>query len=149
GWVGTQIGAIEREASELVVRAGLAATPYLLRLEDWQSASAALQRALIRDHSPGTVRTLVSYLQRIWEATSDPEVEAILGRALRWIDPDKAEEHLRRCLGTALERDDYVLASITSTSLANLLRGRGRLRQALTFADRAVDYTRAAGLGAW
>ena len=56
----------------LVVRAGLAAAPYLLRRGDWDTASILLEHAAMRDESPGTVQAVLPSLRRIAAATGTP-----------------------------------------------------------------------------
>ena len=41
-------------SSHLVVKAGLSAAPYLLRLDQWRQAGDLLEQALIRDHTTAT-----------------------------------------------------------------------------------------------
>lgn len=151
-WDTVQGAAIQREGGEtswLVVHAGLAAAPYLLRLRQWHPAAAMIEQAMHRDGSPATIRTVIPLLRRIADTTAEPEYEGILARALATIDPDEAEQRLRHALHTALTRDDYRLASVFAGELIDLLRRRGRLPEALTLTDQAAGYTRRAGLGPW
>src|SRR5262249_40991291 len=148
-WAGVQRAAIQREggeAGQLVVHAGLAAAPYLLRRSDWRTASTLLERATFRDKSPATIRAVIPLLRRITHATSNPTDERLLGKALRRVDPDEAEQHLRNALHTALAHDNYPTASAAAGDLVNLLRDTGRLQDALALADQKPDYTRRAGL---
>jgi len=49
-----------QDTSQLVVWAGLAAAPYLLRRRDWTTAASFLDQARIRDHrSPATAQALL------------------------------------------------------------------------------------------
>ncbi len=67
--------------------AGLAAAPYLLRRHDWDTASTLLEHAIVRDGSPGVIQAALPALRRIAAATQAPKDSAILGRALRTVDP--------------------------------------------------------------
>ncbi|UQU63604.1 CHAT domain-containing protein [Couchioplanes caeruleus] len=151
-WRTVQRWAIEREAGEdsgLVVSAGLAAAPYLLRLQEWDQASTAIDIALRRDTSPAVARTAITYLDTIAAATGAPDDEAVLGRALRTVDPDAGEARLRHALQVAVTDENYRLASGIAGEVVNALRGKGRLQQALDLATRKAEYTALAGLGPW
>jgi tetratricopeptide (TPR) repeat protein len=151
-WVAVSEQARDREGGEdtgLVVRAGLAAAPYLLRRRDWDTAATLLEHAIQRDRSPGTVQAALPSLRRIAAATGTAVDQAVLARALRTVDPAQAEHLLRGALETAAGNGDYRAASVCAGSLANLLRDSGRLREALDVLTVQADYTRRAGLGPW
>jgi tetratricopeptide (TPR) repeat protein len=137
------------EDSGLVVRAGLAATPYLLRCGGWDVAGVLLEEAITRDESPGTVQEALSALRRIATAAGTPETSAMLARALMRVDPGEAERLLRVSLDAATDAGHHRLASATAGHLVILLRRAGRLREALEVAEQQVDYTQQAGLGPW
>jgi tetratricopeptide (TPR) repeat protein len=139
----------EGEDSSLVVRAGLAAVPYLLRRGVWHAASSLLQYAVRRDESPGTLQAALPPLRRIAAATGAPEDIGLLASVLRAVDPDEAERLLRTALETAAADGDYRTASAIAMNLVNLLRDAGRLRQALTVSEQGAQYTVQAGLGPW
>ena len=61
------------EAGQVIVRAGLAAAPYLLRLQEWDTAGALLDQALRRDESPATIQAALPALRAIADATQAPE----------------------------------------------------------------------------
>ena len=133
-WRTVQRWAIERDAgedSDLVVRSGLAAAPYLLRLNEWDLASTGIDTALMRDSSPATARTAITYLDTIAAATGAPDDEAVLGRALLIVDPDAGGARLRHALDAAVAGQDYRLASGIAGKLVDALRDKGRLREAL------------------
>ena len=151
-WRAVAYQASEREGGEdsgLVVRAGLAAAPYLLRRGDWDTAGALLEHAVIRDRSPGTVQAVLPALRRIAAATGTPADTGVLARALRSVDPGEAERLLRGALDAAVGAGDYRAASAAAGDLVNLLRDAGRLGEALEVAGQKADYTRRAGLGPW
>ncbi len=139
-----------QDTGQLVIRAGLAAAPYLLRRHDWDTASRLLEQALTRDpYSPVTAQTVIPSLRCIAEATGEPKDLSVLAAALRRVDPSEAEILLRRACDQATTGGDHYLAAAAVGHLANLLRDQGRLRDALILTDQQIEYTRQAGLGAW
>jgi hypothetical protein len=151
-WMAVSGRAQEGEAGEdtgLVVRAGLASGPYLLRRRDWDTASTLLERAIMRDGSPGTVAAALPSLRRVAAATGTARNQAILAHALATVDPAQAEQLLRGALETAAGNGDYRNASVTAAKLAYLLLDTGQLREALDVLTMKAGYTRRAGLGPW
>jgi tetratricopeptide (TPR) repeat protein len=154
-WTTLARWAIEQEqagedTSQFVVRAGLAAAPYLLRRHDWNTASALLEQALQRDsYSPVTAQALIPPLGRIAEATGEPQALGMLAAALSVVDPGEAETLLRRVYDHATTSGDHRQASVVAGALVNLLCDQGRLRDARTLADQKIEHIRQAGLGAW
>ena len=137
------------EDSALIVQAGLAAAPYLLRHHDWDTVVRLLEMALLRDTSPGTVQAALPALRHAAEVTRAPEYYAVLARALRRVDPAEAEQMLRAAVRDAASSEDYKLASAIAGDLAYLLLNTGRLAEALDVITQKVGYTRRAGLGPW
>jgi hypothetical protein len=137
------------EDSELVVRAGLAAAPYLLRRGDWDTAGSLLEDATWRDESPGTVQAVLPSLRRIAAATGTPAAIGVLARTLRRVNPAEAERLLRDTLDAAAGAGDYRNASAAAGDLLILLRDTGRLGEALEAAGQMAEHTRRAGLGPW
>jgi len=139
-----------RDTSQLVVRAGLAAAPYLLRRHDWNTASILLERARQRDcYSPVAAQAVIPPLRRIAEATGEPKDLGVLATALKVVDPEEAETLLRSVYHQVTTSDDHHLASVAAGELVTLLRDQGRLRAARTLADQQIEHTRQAGLGPW
>jgi hypothetical protein len=136
------------EVGHAIVRAGLAAAPYLLRLQDWDTAGALLDQALMRDASPATIQAALPALRAIADATQTPEAPYNLARSLVGIDPAEAETLLRATLAQAAD-ENFKLASGIAGMLINVLRDAGRLREALDLASQMAEYTRQAGLGPW
>jgi CHAT domain len=151
-WNGVAYQAQQREGGEdtaMVVHAGLAAVPYLLRLGRWDTASNLLENAVVRDESPGVVQAVLPPLRRISATTQAPKDYRILARALRTVDPAQAEPLLRDTIRTAAGTGDYRVASAAAGDLVNLLRDAGRLAEALEVAGQKAGYTGRAGLGPW
>jgi tetratricopeptide (TPR) repeat protein len=137
------------EDTALIVHAGLAAAPYLLRRHAWDTASTLLEHAIMRDTSPGVTQAALPALRRIAAATQAPKDHGILARALSTVDPAGAERLLRDALTTAASGGDDRLAYTAAGDLINLLIGAGRLGEALDLAGRQAGYARQAGLGSW
>ena len=137
------------EAGRTVIRAGLAAAPYLLRLQDWDTAGALLEQALIRDESPATIQAALPALRAIADATQAPEALGSLARNLAPMDPTSAETLLRAALAQAGADENFRVASGVAGDLVYLLRNTGRLRDALDAASQMAQYSRRAGLGPW
>ena len=144
---------LEREIGWLIVRAGRAAAPYLLRLDQRGLALALLEHVIHRDRSPGTIAALLPVLRQLADTAQDSDDEIAAGllvaRALENIAPDASARQLRSLLTAVVERGDYSLASTISVYLISNYRQAGRLSEALALADEKADYTRRAGLGPW
>jgi CHAT domain len=151
-WAAVSEGAREREGGEdsgLVVAAGLAAAPYLLRQAGWDTAAELLEDAILRDRSPGVVAAALPALRRIAEATGTPWHRAGLARALQMAGQAEAGPLLRGTLEAAAAAGDYRLASVIAGELVALLRGAGRLGEALEVNGQMAGYSERAGLGPW
>jgi hypothetical protein len=137
------------EDSALIVHAGLAAAPYLLRRRDLNTASTLLDNAIRRDDSPGVIAVALPALRRIAAATDAADDQAVLARALSVVDPAEAERLIRDALDRAAAGGEDWLASAIAGELVFMLRQAGRLDQALEMAGQKAGYTRRAGLGPW
>ena len=150
-WTAVWEGAREREGGEdsgLVVAAGLAAVPYLLRQADWDTAVDLLDDAIVRDGSPGAAAALPA-LRRIAAAIGAPGHRFVLARALRYAGQAEAGPLLRDTLAAASAAGDYRLASVIAADLASLLSEAGQLAEALAVTEQKAGYTGRAGLGPW
>jgi hypothetical protein len=137
------------EAGQAIIRAGLAAAPYLLRLQDWDTAGFLLEQALMRDASPATIQAALPALRAIADATQAPEALGVLADNLARIDPAEAETLLRAALAQAAADENFKTAAAVIYSLSNLLLDTGRLHEALDLAGQSAQYARRAGLGPW
>ncbi|MGH8899130.1 MAG: AAA family ATPase, partial [Egibacteraceae bacterium] len=137
----------------LVLRAGRAAAPYLLRLQQWDAAGWMLERVLYRDGSPGTVAALLPLLRRVADAATGTEQELDHAGSLAWalarVRPGEAETRFRDLVDRAAGRGRYDVATAAAGELVSLLRDGGRLAEALVLAEQMRGYTRRAGLGPW
>ena len=141
----------QQQTGHLVVKAGLSAAPYLLRLDQWRQAGDLLEQALIRDHTTATASAVLPALRAIVRAVAGSPDEApmarVMANALEIIDPAAAEQSMRKLLTDALARDDYRVASMIAGDLrAHALRA-GKRSEALGFADAQIGYARRAGQG--
>jgi tetratricopeptide (TPR) repeat protein len=139
-----------REATELLVRAGTAAATYLIRLHEWNTATALLDRARGADaRSPDTAHAVIPPLRRIAETTGDPDAVVALAKALTTVDPGQAAKVLYTGYAQAVAAGDHRRAAAFAGNLINLLIDRGHLNEALSLAGDRAAHTRAAGLGPW
>jgi hypothetical protein len=137
------------EDGQAIIRASMAAVPYLLRLQVWSTAALLLDRALVRDQSPATSQAALPALRAIADATQQPQALCLLARNLASIHPAEAETPLRSALDQAAADKNFELAYTIAADLTNLLTKLGRLREALDMASQTAQYSRQAGVGPW
>ena len=156
-WRAVLVQAVQQEvqgAGGLLVHAGRAAAPYLLRQRRWEEASTLLERVLTRDAAPATLAAVLPWLEQIAAATVGTErgladagtLASALRQAGRWRE---AEGRLRALLDSAVQQQAFRLASSAAGGLVNLLKATGRFREALALLEQQQDYTHRAGLGPW
>jgi tetratricopeptide (TPR) repeat protein len=131
----------------LMVRAGLAAIPYLLRQEQWTEAAALIERAFSQNPSRTNATAVLPALQQIIQ--HDPVAANALGHVLTVLDPATAETLMRTYLNEAITLRNYRSASAIAARLTAFYRKNGLLAEALTLAEQATAYIRQAGLGPW
>ena len=151
-WIQVSERALMREGGEVgqaIVRAGLAAAPYLLRLQQWDTAQALLERAVMRDQSPATIQAALPALRAIADVTRAPEALGVLAGSLAGINPAEAETLLRTALAQAAADKKFKLAHSLAGHLIIVLQDTGRLREALEMVQQMTHYSRWAGLGPW
>jgi len=139
----------EDRTTGLVVHAGLAAAPYLMRLGEWGAAGSLLEDAFQRDRSRAAAAAVLPALEAITATEQVPWAAGVLAQVLELIDPAAAERQRRAVLDAAVARGDYRSASAAAGYLIDLCRASGRLAEALTLADKMIGYTRRAGLRPW
>jgi hypothetical protein len=138
----------------LVRTAGLRAAPYLIRREDWETASKLLEEVVDQDKSSATISTVLPLLRRIAKATEGTEIQlgvrGLLAKALlaagRWQDAEAIE---RQRADEAELVKAWRLASVALGSVGNIMRQTGRAEAALAVVDRKKRATANAGLGPW
>ncbi|SIN26215.1 CHAT domain-containing protein [Micromonospora cremea] len=137
------------ENSSMVVNASLSAAPYVIRLQDLDLAATLLERAILRDDSPGTTLTVIAHLRRITATVADPDINRLLAGAVALIDRDEGERLLRAALREAETSDNHRAATVVAGQLVHLLCETSRLAEALAVTEIAAEHTRQAGLGRW
>lgn len=152
-WIATLEHALEREdegpTTTLVVRSGMAAARYLIRLGEWARVAMVLHEAFDRDRSRATAAAVLPALQAVAATGQVPAASHLLAKVLQEIDPATAEGQMRTHLDHAVARGDWLTATVTAENLSYICRESGRLAEALTLSEQMADYTRQAGLGPW
>jgi tetratricopeptide (TPR) repeat protein len=144
----------ERSAGLMIVRAGLAAFPYLSRLQNWEMAAKMIEEVVQIDQTPATITAVLPCVRRIAAATAGTEQEllshSVLAKVLDTAGRTReAEALIRALLERAVEKEKFEDASLLAGVLVNLLMRTGRAPEALTVVKSMADYTRRAGLGPW
>ena len=93
--------------TKLLVRAGFAAVPYLIRQEEWDDAAYVIERAFDRDPSRDNAAAMLPAIQQI--TSHDPFKADVLALILAVIDPSAAAGQMRVCLDAAVARGNYVM----------------------------------------
>ena len=138
----------------MIVRAGLAAFPYLSRLGEWEAASVMLEQATKLDLSPGTIAAALPLLQRVVEATAETD-RALTDRGvlahvlLEAGRVSEAETLLREVIAQSVERGAFAGATAAAGGLVNVLRDTGRFEAALQVVEEKMVFRRQAGHGPW
>jgi len=141
-------------AGPLVVRAGLAGAPYLMRQAEWAAASALLEQVFHRDQSPATLGAVLPRMARIAAATAGSDLEFAVRGVLAGMlaaagRRDEAEVALRDIVDRAEAARQFRTASGAAAHLINLLLASDQAQAALAVAERKPDLSRRAGLGPW
>ena len=140
-------GTDEATDTGLLVRAGLAAVPYLMRQEQWMAAAAMLERAFNRDPSKSNARAIRLAAGQI--AARERQAFGLLARVLMVIDQGAPDRLMRGYMETAVTRGDYSAAALAAMWLVDFCLRRGRIDEARDLADTMIGYTRQAGHGPW
>jgi tetratricopeptide (TPR) repeat protein len=133
--------------TRLLVRAGLAAVPYLIRQQQWEDSAALLEGAFLREPSRANATAMLPAIMQT--ARHDPRQKDVLARVLQVLDPVAAEAVMRDAFDAAVTAGEYRTASGIAARLVNLCLDNGRLREALDLTERMMGYSRQAGLGPW
>jgi tetratricopeptide (TPR) repeat protein len=132
--------------TRLLVRAGMAATPYLMRMRKWRRAEILLYNAYIRDQSKVNAVIMLPAIRQI--VRHRPPAVLALGLILEIIDPAEAEAQFRSYLDTAAASDRHG-AILAAKRLMYLCLHSGRLTEAHAFIEQAAEITRQMGRGPW
>ena len=146
-------GVDEFGSSQLLVAAGIRAARYLLRRGQYAPAGILLDAVLERDSSRAVVALVLPMLQVLTAATSGTvqgsSSARTLARAQQLGSPAEAEQRFHILLMEALAKQDYRAASGVMRDLARGYFQAGQLGEALRAAEKALEFTRNAGLGPW
>jgi hypothetical protein len=148
------MGTEMRGGGQMVVEGARRATPYFMRAEHWEEATALLQALIKRDDRPTTLALAIPLLRRIADQTRGTEREleyaGVLAMALAMAKRNiEAEAALRELIARFLVKGNYRKACVTSANLFNLLYGTGRYGEALQMAEENAVNCRRAELGPW
>jgi len=133
--------------TELIVRSGFAAAPYLIRQEKWEEAAAMLEFAFNRNPSEANAAAILPYVQTI--ARNLDSVALFAATLIEGINPTAAEAQVRDYLAAAVARGDHRAAMVASGNLAYQCLHSGRFTDALAYADQAVSHAQQAQVGPW
>jgi hypothetical protein len=133
--------------TSLAGRAGLAAVPYLIRLEQWHAITPLLRNSFLQAPFRENAAAILPALMQV--VPHDPDAVAALALVLRAVDPAAAEARLRALLDAAVADGNFRAAVIATGHLADLCRDSGRLPEAFTLAERMADYCLQGSLGPW
>ena len=129
----------------VLVRAGLAAVPYLVRRQQWDLAAPLLERAFLADPARGVAAAVLPAARLI--ADSQSRHALLLSTILRVIDLAPAYGEMRRYLDIVADAGDHRAAAAAAARLGELCLTDGRSSEAVTWMNDAAAYTRRAGLG--
>jgi len=131
--------------TQLIVRAGFSAVPYLIRQQHWEEAASVLEFAFNRDPSRASAAAMLPLVEEI--AGNLDSAGLLLATVTELFDPATAEAQVRSYLAAAVARGDHRAAMIASGRLAYQCLHTGRFPTALDFADQAVSHAGKAGVG--
>jgi tetratricopeptide (TPR) repeat protein len=133
--------------TKLIVRAGFAAVPYLIRQEQWEQAATTLEFAFNRDPSRANAAAMLPLVQKI--AANLDSATLLSAIVTEVIDPAAAEAQVHSYLAAAVARGDYRAAMVAAGRLAYQCLHSARFTEALAFADQAISYAQQAEVGPW
>ncbi|MEU6223365.1 NB-ARC domain-containing protein [Streptomyces sp. NPDC047042] len=136
-----------------VLRAGRAACPYLLRSGDWEQLVDVVSQVLARDLTrPGALALLPfvdAAVAEAGDADRDARVARTQARVLLRVDPAAGELRLTELFDDAVRRGDHERAANLASDLRARHRNVGRLAEALTWAERAIEHIALTDRGPW
>jgi tetratricopeptide (TPR) repeat protein len=141
------------EIGQMLVRAGLAAAPYALRLGREDDAQTLLEDVIARDQSGPTLAAVLPLLDQLAERAAgtprEMKTRVLLLQARGCRDPHAVLPELRELLAQAQRAGDVSVADWIAGMLVGLLRETGGLREALSIIDGMTTLTRLSGKGPW
>ncbi|MFC4035028.1 CHAT domain-containing protein [Streptomyces polygonati] len=142
-----------RSTGALVLSAGRAACPYLLRLGDWERLADVVSRVLTRDVTRPTALALLPFLEEALtlDGASDRELRLARthARLLIKVAPEAGERRLEELFARAVRIGQHDRAANLASDLRSRYRDTGRLSTALGWARQAIDHAELSGQGPW
>ncbi len=140
--------------TRLVVLGAERAVPYLMRSRRWVQAGGALEQLIDRAQAPAVLNRAIPLLRVVAKAAEGTNHEAIasgvLAKALKVAGRyEEAKAILQGNVNQCEVRRDYSTALFNASTLFYLLKGTGKLEEALALVERMADFTRRAGMGPW
>ena len=133
--------------TDILVRAGWAGVPYLLRQQRWAAAALLLETALLLNPSRSGTAALIPRVRQI--VAHDPSQAPVLARALEVRNPGTAGTILLTALEGQQQDGDYYSASATASQLVYHCLNGGLVADAFAFAELAITFLRLAGTFPW
>ena len=124
--------AAETSNELLLAQCTAAEVPYLMRLDEWEQASRACERAINHDGSPTMAGRLLPYDAQIIEATAGttahPATLFVYTNLVRTLDEGRGRTNLTRLLEQATRDGDDLMVMFAASALAAMLAGRDPAR---------------------
>jgi tetratricopeptide (TPR) repeat protein len=102
--------------------------PYLMRLEQWEQASAACERAINHDGSPAMAARLLPYDRQILQAAEGTGYRSaatfVYANLLRTLDEERGLSVLERLYDRAVRDEDDAIVMVTASAVATMLAGK-------------------------
>jgi CHAT domain len=126
--------------------------PYLMRLCQWEQASAACERAINHDGSPAMAARLLSYDRQIVRASEGTQLHSgamfVYANLLRTLDEKRGLIVLERLYDRAVRDEDDATVMVTASAVATMLTGKDPGR-AYEFLQRAKATSTASQHQSW
>jgi tetratricopeptide (TPR) repeat protein len=133
--------------TDVLVRAGQAGVPYLIRQQRWAAAALLVESVLLRNPSRSNIAAMKSAIEKI--TGHDPGQASVLARTLEMTSPAIAGSILRGSLNARINEGDHWAASAIATQLVYHCLNSGQLSDALAYAEQAISDVLQAGMGPW
>ncbi|MEU1516414.1 CHAT domain-containing protein [Streptomyces sp. NPDC005811] len=136
-----------------VLRAARAACPYLLRLSDWERLVDVVSQVLARDLTRPAALALLPFVEEAVACAGDADrsgrVARTQARVLLRVDAAAGELRLTELFDDAVRRGDHERAANLASDLRARHRNVGRLAEALTWSERAIEHIALTDRGPW
>ena len=133
--------------TDMLVRAGRAGVPYLIRQQRWAAAALLVESVLLRNPSRSNIAAMKSAIEQI--TGHEPGQASVLARTLEIASPAIAGSILRGSLNARISEGDHWAASAIATQLVYHCLNSGQLADAFAYAEQAISSILQAGMGPW